>query len=64
MTDNEATAARNYDSAFVAHQIIRAKYRSMEIDDAAYLASAKTLKIARTAHEAILFGGTDNECNA
>ncbi len=56
-------AERAYENAYRAHQTATAKYRSMEIGDAEWQASRNALTTARDAHEAFLFGGTDNECN-
>ena len=54
-------AERAYENAYRAHQKVTAGYRSMEIGDTEWQVSRNALTIARDAHEAFLFGGTDNE---
>ncbi len=58
---DKATADRNYEAAYRAHQITTANYRALEIGDAEFKASVDTLNAAREAYEVFLFKGTDNE---
>ncbi len=63
MTTEAQTAENNYKSAFYAHSIARTKFRAGELSAEEFCASGETLTESRKAHEAFLFGGTDNECN-
>ena len=49
-------AERAYKAAYYTHSVSRIQFRAGSI-------SAEALTNARKAHEAFIFGGTDNECH-
>ncbi len=56
-------AERTYQTAFYAHSVARSMFRAGKLSAEEFCISNETLISARIAHEAFLFGGTDNECH-